>query len=66
MYLYIRKCLETNHPMGDFHREAMRYFRQYLIVGGMPKAVKEYVDSRDFAKVDAVKSQVLGLYRNNI
>ena len=66
MYSYIRKCFETNKPMGDFHREAMRYFRQYLIVGGMPQAVKEYVKSRDFAKVDAVKRQILRLYRNDI
>ena len=66
MYPYIRKCFETIKPMGDFHREAMRYFRQYLIVGGMPQAVKEYVKSRDFAKVDAVKRQILRLYRNDI
>ena len=63
---HIRKCFETNKPMGDFHREAMRYFRQYLIVGGMPQAVKEYVRSRDFNKVDAVKRQILRLYRNDI
>ena len=66
MYPYIRECFETNKPMGDFHREAMRYFRQYLIVGGMPQAVKEYVNSRDFTKVDAVKRQILRLYRNDI
>jgi len=66
MYPYIRECFETNKPMGDFHREAMRYFRQYLIVGGMPQAVKEYVNSKDFNKVDAVKRQILRLYRNDI
>ena len=66
MYQHIRKCFETNKSMGDFHREAMRYFRQYLIVGGMPQAVKEYVNSRDFTKVDAVKRQILRLYRNDI
>ena len=66
MYPHIRKCFESNKSMGDFHREAMRYFRQYLIVGGMPQAVKEYVTSRDFDKVDAVKRQILRLYRNDI
>lgn len=66
MYPHIRKCFETNKPMGDFHREAMRYFRQYLIVGGMPQAVKEYVNSKDFNKVDAIKRQILRLYRNDI
>ena len=62
----IQQRFATGKPMGDFHREAMRYFRQYLIVGGMPQAVKEYVKSRDFAKVDAVKRQILRLYRNDI
>ena len=66
MYPYIQKCFETNKPMGDFHREAMRYFRQYLIVGGMPQAVKEYINSKDFNKVDAIKRQILRLYRNDI
>jgi hypothetical protein len=52
--------------MGEFHREAMHYFRQYLIVGGMPQAVAEYAASRDFKKVDAIKRQILRLYKNDI
>lgn len=66
MFPYIRKCFDTNKPLGDFHREAMRYFRQYLIVGGMPQSVKEYAQSKDFDKVDAIKRQILRLYRNDI
>ena len=63
---YIQHQYETNKPMGDFHREAMHYFRQYLIVGGMPQAVSEYVTSRDFQKVDEIKRQILRLYKNDI
>ena len=63
---YIDKQFEAKKPMGDFHREAMRLFRQYLIVGGMPQAVDEYVKSKDFDRVDAVKRQILRLYRNDI
>lgn len=66
MFPYIKKCFDTQKPMGDFHREAMRYFRLYLIVGGMPQAVQEYVQTKDFDKVDAVKQQILRLYRNDI
>ena len=50
---YIRKQFEKQQPLGDFHREAMHYFRQYMIVGGMPQAVAEYVRSKDFNKVDS-------------
>lgn len=63
---YIRKQFSTMKPMGEFHRRAMEYFRKYLIVGGMPQAVNSYIESRDFDKVDAVKRQILKLYRNDI
>ena len=63
---YIRSRFEKRKPMGEFHREAMHYFRQYLIVGGMPQAVAEYAASRDFNKVDAIKRQILRLYKNDI
>lgn len=66
MMPYIRERFGKRQPMGDFHREALHYFRQYLIVGGMPQAVAEYVESRDFTKVDAVKRQILRLYKNDI
>ena len=39
----------------------MDYFRQYLIVGGMPQAVAKYVETRDFEKVDEVKRDILAL-----
>ena len=52
--------------MEAFHRRAMDYFRQYLIVGGMPQAVAKYVETRDFEKVDEVKRDILALYRNDI
>ena len=42
MMPYIRERFEKQQPMGEFHREALHYFRQYLIVGGMPQAVAEY------------------------
>ncbi len=63
---YIQHQFENSKPMGDFHREAMHYFRQYLIVGGMPQAVAEYATFRDFKKVDAIKRQILRLYKNDI
>ena len=54
-------------PLGqDFHRKAMEVFRLYMIVGGMPQVVKEYVDTRDFDLVDARKRDILNIYRNDI
>ena len=67
MYDLIKLQFKKKIPMGiDMHRKAMTLFRQYLIIGGMPKAVSTYVDTRDFKKVDSVKRAILTLYRNDI
>ena len=63
----IKGCFEKQRPMGQMmHRKAMDYFRQYLIVGGMPQAVQEYVKTKSFDKVDAIKRDILNLYRADI
>ncbi|MCB6973002.1 MULTISPECIES: ATP-binding protein [Butyricimonas] len=66
MMPYIRLQFEKRLPMGTFHRRAMDYFRQYLIIGGMPQAVAKYIETRDFEKVDEIKRDILTLYRNDI
>lgn len=64
---FIRNCYEKKQPMGQaLHRKAMDYFRQYMIVGGMPQAVERYVQTRDFDSVDRVKRSILELYRADI
>ena len=63
----IRKHYDARKPLGQaMHRKAMDYFRQYLIVGGMPQAVDEYIRSHDFDRVDQVKRDILTLYRADI
>lgn len=63
----IRKCYQDKKPLGQvMHRKAMDYFRQYMIVGGMPQAVEEYTQSKDFNRVDQVKRNILELYRQDI
>lgn len=64
---FIRNCFEKKQPMGQaLHRKAMDYFRQYMIVGGMPQAVERYVETHDFDSVDRVKRAILELYRADI
>ena len=48
------------------HRKAMDAFRKYLVVGGMPQAVAEFVRSSDLALVDRVKRRIIKLYREDI
>lgn len=66
MMLYIRNQFNKKKPMGTFHKKASDYFRQYMIVGGMPQAVAKYVETRNFEDVDEVKRDIISLYRNEI
>lgn len=64
---FIRKCFNDKKPLGQaLHRKAMDYFRQYLIVGGMPQAVDTYAKTKDFVRVDQIKRNILELYRADI
>lgn len=63
---FLSKQFTSGKPMKDIHREAMDYFRRYMIVGGMPQVVEKYVQTRDFEQVDAVKRDILAIYRNDI
>lgn len=64
---YIKNCFENRKPMGQLlHRKAMDYFREYMMVGGMPQAVKEFVETMDFEETDEVKREILRLYRDDI
>lgn len=63
----IQNCFENKKPLGQaLHRKAMDLFRQYLIVGGMPQAVKAYISNHDFDEVDHIKRRILNLYRDDI
>lgn len=67
MYPLIVECFNNRKPLGQaLHRKAMDLFRLYLIVGGMPQAVKTYADTKDFDSVDTVKRRILKLYREDI
>ena len=40
---FIKECYEKKRPLGQaLHRKAMDYFKEYMIVGGMPQAVEMY------------------------
>lgn len=60
------EVLEKRIPLGDaVHRKLMRDFRLYMLVGGMPQAVNEYLETNNFRNVDAVKRDILKLYEDD-
>ncbi len=65
---YIRKCFAEKKPLEEsLHHKAMMLFKQYLLVGGMPKVVQEFLDNnRSFLLADKEKRDILSLYRSDI
>ena len=65
---YIKKCFENRKPLErNIHNKAMLLFKQYLLVGGMPKPVVLFIENnKDFSKADEEKHDILKLYRNDI
>ena len=59
----LKKFYETGVSLGiDVNRIMLRNFRLYMLVGGMPQAVNEYIATNNFRKVDLVKRDILALY----
>lgn len=48
------------------HSQMMKYFRQYIAIGGMPEAVQKYIDTRDFREVDRIQRSLLQGYQYDI
>jgi len=68
LYEQIGKSFAQKVPLArEDHNRAMRLFKEYLLVGGMPKAVTAYLEhGRDFFCADEEKRDILNLYRNDI
>ena len=62
----LKKVFDSGKPIGDqIHRKLMRDFRLYMLVGGMPQAVNEYIETNNFRKVDQIKRDILNLYEDD-
>ncbi len=65
---YIRECFDRKTPLErSMHQKALRLFKEYILVGGMPQAVVAYKKGdRDFVLADIEKRDILNLYRDDI
>lgn len=52
--------------MGNFRTELIDYLKYYYYVGGMPEAVQEYVQEKDFRAVREVQNKLLTAYENDL
>lgn len=56
----------SKKPFGQAsNRKLLADFRLYMLVGGMPQAVEEYLESNDFRRVDEAKRSIISLYEDD-
>ena len=49
-----------------FHTKFLQLFREYMVVGGMPAAVQEYISSKNFLKVLKIQRDIVSDYSDDI
>lgn len=64
-YQLVSTFFEKRMPLGVAHRNKQRDLRLYMLVGGMPQAVNEYINTNNLAKVDEVKRRIIKLYEDD-
>ena len=63
----IKKCFDEDKAMPSaLHDAAMGLYRQYLVVGGMPECVLQYVGTKDYILVRHTQETLLASYLNDM
>lgn len=65
---YIKGCFDKKVELErGLHSKAMLLFKQYMLVGGMPKPLIAFIENhKDFVVCDKEKRDILELYRSDI
>jgi len=62
----ISLLLENKRAAGNaLHRNLMRIFRLYMLIGGMPQAVENYLEHNNLQVVDEAKREIVDLYEED-
>ena len=63
----VKNAYSSLTAVPDFiHEQLSRYYREYLVVGGMPEAVQKYVTNPDFNEVVKIQRSIMTTYRADI
>ena len=62
----IKLLIKSKKTAGNaLHRNLMRTFRLYMLIGGMPQAIESYLESNNLQVVDEVKREITDLYEED-
>ena len=63
----IKECFSTDTPLPSaLHDAAMMIYRQYLVVGGMPECVMQFVQTKDYILIRHTQDTILVSYLNDM
>lgn len=63
----IKESFTSDTPLPSaMHDAAMLLYRQYLIVGGMPECVKQFVETKDYILIRHTQDTILASYLNDM
>lgn len=63
----IQNCYDNNTQMPQaVHEAAMNYYRQFLVVGGMPDCVDKFVETKDYILIRHTQKTILASYLNDM
>jgi len=51
------------HKTCPFHKVALELFQEYLMTGGFPEVIKEYVNGASEYEIDVIKQKILDCYK---
>lgn len=61
----LRTFFDKRLPLDRAHRDKLRDFRLYMLVGGMPQAVNTLIETNNLSLVDQVKRNIIRVYQDD-
>ena len=62
---FLKTITLENLPPISIHKQALQQVREYMLLGGMPAVVDQYIHEKSFIKVQALQSSLLVSYEND-
>lgn len=65
--LDMKKYLESDEQIHEsIHQRFEELFREFMVVGGMPEVVSDYVNHKDFGRVFEIQNSIVNEYKDDI
>lgn len=65
LYQYYEGITKGSTIEEIFHNKLMELYKYYLIIGGMPECVSNWIKYKDYSRVEKIQRELLELYEND-